>query len=464
MGARPSMGTFASRRWLLAGLALVGAGGLAWSQDPDTVRAALAGLDPRVVVTVLGVGVAAAGLRLLTRPRRRRAAAARIAPAPPPADHGPPYTVHFNHEVRTPITAILGYTEMLSASEATRSERVDFLEAVRRNCQTLARLVDETLAFARTESGDLTPLPQEVALAELLEEPLLMVRPEAAARRLTIAVSVEGRVPARVSTDVFFCRQVIVHLLRTAVHLSTTGQVRVVLRVAGTAGDRLEIDVHDTHPALAQSVRATLFDPWKDSTLEYVDVLEGAGLRLAIARRLAEKLGGTVSAGPTTSTGGLYRLALPSPVGAEVACIEGDELFDRSARKPRDERATPLRGRVLVVEAASEIGWMLRTVVAGRGVEVETCSTSADAWDRLAGPVEGAEPWSALIVDLEDPGVDGLLLVQRLRLDRAMIPIIAVGGGEALPPSCADGMTILPKPARVLNLYDAVRPYLQSAA
>jgi len=461
-------------------LTLPAATALAWNARPAAIREIAPGVEPGV----LAVSVLTVGLLLSRRRRRPRPDVTDTAPSCAPSTEvpahapsgtpdvgyepqaGPPYTVHFNHEARTPMTAILGYAEMLAAPEATPAERVDFLEAVRRNCQSLLRLADETLAFARLDVDDVVVRREPVAVLDLLDEPLLMVRPEAAARQLSIATSASGRMPDSIETDAFHVRQIVTHLLRAAVALSSTGPVQVALRFRSEAGDTpsgIEIDVHDSHAGLTPALRTALFDPWHNSTLEYVDVLGGAGLRLAIARRLAENVGGTLAPGPSTSAGGSFRFSLPCSPTPDTTWCDGKTFFAQPSERPRTDQTYPLEGRVLVVESTSEIAWLVRAMVAQRGVEVEACPAAADAWDRVLAETNLDRPWSAVIVDVDDPNVDGPLLIQRFLLDELTIPVVAVGAPGVLPEH-QSSVTLLPKPARGLDLYGAIRPHLHGTA
>jgi len=262
-------------------------------------------------------------------------------------------------------------------------------------------------------------------------------------------------------------------MLYTAIGFSQSGQVGLGLRFEQSAGDgpaNLIWTIADTGDSISGEVRAALFDPWSQVTIAHADVLQGAGLRLAVARRIAELLGGTVNAGTADDTGGSWVFTLPVDLADDVQMIGGKQLLDRRPCPPKldDESSHRLAGRVLIVEAKQEMGWLFKAVVGNRGIEVEDCGSGFDAWDMMADADSSGNPWDVIVIDMDDPAVNGSLFVQRLRLDGGKTPVIGVAGTgdeEELSRCTAAGCTItLTKPVRGMALYDAVRPHLPKAA
>lgn len=448
-------------------------------------------------MSVYVVGLAVAGLvgsYLLLRARRVAGTsqprieppepekAAEISVAPPTPSQAPEreelrqqlaYLEHFNHEIRIPITAVLGFTEMLCTPDFEPAERVNFLESIRRNGGQMLSLVNDTLCLARIEAGVFGVRHEPCRTEELVREPLVMSSPEASAKGLKIVVAAAGEIPNSVVTDPARVREILTLLLYTSIGISGSGQIGFGLRFeqSGDGGPaNLVWTVSDTANEISTEVRQALFDPWSQVTVSHADVLQGAGLRLAVARRIAELVGGTVEAAPGSDGGGSWVFTLPVNVTEDAEMIAGEQLLDRrpSVPKSADVATRSLSGRVLIVEAQQEMGWLFKAVVGNRGVEVEDCGSGSDAWDVINDAESAGNPWDVIVVDMDDPSVNGSLFVQRLRLDGGKTPVIGVAGTgeeEELSRCTAAGCTImLSKPVRGMALYDAVRSHLPKAA
>jgi signal transduction histidine kinase len=213
-----------------------------------------------------------------------------------------------SHDLRTPITAIVGYSELLQdgiVGELTERQQ----EMMGRICQVsghLSQLVNDILDLAKLDAGrmefQLLPIP----LGELLDAAIATVEPQAAAKGLR--VHVQGSSDVVVSADEPRVRQILVNLLSNAVKFTESGEVAVS---AGVDGERGWIEVRDTGPGLPGGSEEAVFE-------EFLQLAPkgkrepGTGLGLAIARRLARAMDGDLTARNVDGSGAAFTLYLPS--------------------------------------------------------------------------------------------------------------------------------------------------------
>jgi signal transduction histidine kinase len=213
-----------------------------------------------------------------------------------------------SHDLRTPITAIVGYSELLQdgiVGDLTERQ----LEMVERICQVsghLSQLVNDILDLARLDAGRMEFQLQPMPLAELLDGAIAAVEPQAAAKGLEVRM--EGPAGVQVVVDSTRVRQILVNLLSNAVKFTESGAVSVA---AGLDGDRGWIEVRDTGPGLPGGSEEAVFE-------EFLQLAPkgkrepGTGLGLAIARRLARAMDGDLTARNVDGSGAAFTLYLPS--------------------------------------------------------------------------------------------------------------------------------------------------------
>jgi signal transduction histidine kinase len=223
-----------------------------------------------------------------------------------------------SHDLRTPLTAIRGYNDLLLDGVAGEipPRAIRYLENTRRAAGTLVELVNDILDFAKLDAGKLQPELGRCDLGELIRDAVAAVEPQAAAKELALEVSAPEGLPALL-TDPKRLRQILVNLLSNAVKFTPSGAVVLSVRVGqrGTPEAGVEMRVTDTGPGIAAEDLSRIF-----LEFEQVEGAVGTGLGLPISRRLAELLGGTLGVESALGQGSTFILRLPesSVIGADV--------------------------------------------------------------------------------------------------------------------------------------------------
>ena len=203
-----------------------------------------------------------------------------------------------SHEFRTPLNAILGYTEILSEEIVGPVTPVqqDHLRRIRRSSDHLLSLIEELLRFARLDAGEEVVHIERVVAANVVEETFDIVRAIADQKGLRLRSEIPDY-PIVLDTDRLKLRQVLVNVVTNAVKYSDTGEVLLVVRITGSGAMRIAFEVTDSGRGIAVDDQQRVFEAFWQVHQSLARPSDGTGLGLSVARRLARLLGGDVIIG-----------------------------------------------------------------------------------------------------------------------------------------------------------------------
>jgi signal transduction histidine kinase len=216
-----------------------------------------------------------------------------------------------SHDLRTPLVAMRGYLELLVArGEAMPAdERRQHAETALRQCRHLASLVDELFELARLDGKGMALDREPLALAELASDVVQKFALAAATRGVTLDVAAESGLPP-VRADLRLIERVLENLVANALRHTPDGG-RVELRLGRTPG-AVQAEVSDNGSGIPADELPFVFDRHYRGAASRLSDPDGAGLGLAIARRIVELHGGTLRAESEPSRGTCLRFALPT--------------------------------------------------------------------------------------------------------------------------------------------------------
>lgn len=331
------------------------------------------------------------------------------------------FLVTVSREVRTPLTGVVGMASLLLDSELNDRQRQQ-ARTILACGESLLELVNDALELSRVEAGELAPTPGVFSLLGLVDQAIELASQQADGKDLNIAGLCDPTLPSHVLGDAGLLRGVLVHLLGNAVRYTPMGDV--ALRVSPRADGRVRFEVTDSGPGLTEEARRTLFEPFAAPGARGQP--GGAGLGLALCRRVVEGLGGTlgVESRPGRGSTFWFELALPtSDPALPVDPTTGEVL---PPRPPGQAIGAP-QGRVLLAED-NPVNQQVATALLRRlGYEVEVAPDGAQA---LA--LATAQAFDAVLMDCEMPELDGFEAARRIRTWEAgrtnpgHLPIVAM--------------------------------------
>ena len=212
---------------------------------------------------------------------------------------------NLTHEVRTPLTVILGFTSMLR--KGVRPQFVRFVNLIERSGRRLMLMLDTILDLAQLEAGTLDVVPTPVDAAEIVEGAVEALRPQAEAKGIEIvwerpSAPLSGRLDQRILTRVLH------NLLDNAVKFTDEGQIRVGL---AATDDALDIHIQDTGVGIEAQFLDHIFEEFSQESTGLERTYQGSGLGLAVSKRLLERAGGTIAVESRKGRGSTFTIHLP---------------------------------------------------------------------------------------------------------------------------------------------------------
>ena len=305
------------------------------------------------------------------------------------------------HELRTPMTSILGWVRLLRLGDLDDDTYGAALEALERSTKAQARIIEDLLDESRIASGKLRLDLRPLLLAPIVEAAVEMMRPAAEARSMTLVTQLAGE-PLEMLGDPNRLQQVIGNMLSNAIKFSPEeSHVEIEL----TRDDSFaEISVRDHGRGIPGELLPHVFDRFRQGGM--AEKQGGLGLGLAIARHLVELQGGTISAASEgEGKGATFTLRLPLHMGVATQSFTERDRAGRTSRMPRLDGV-----HVLVVEDDIDNREVLAAVMEHCGATVECTSTAADALERISR----SRP-DVIIADIVLPDVDGCAFLRLLR-------------------------------------------------
>ena len=345
------------------------------------------------------------------------------------------------HEIRTPMTGVLGMAELLQGSELDPQQRsrVDAIQGAGRH---LLRLVNDTLDLARIEAGKLVLEDAPFALRPLLAELAGLLRPLAEAKGLAFHLHCDGDVPAGLRGDATRMRQILLNLATNAIKFCERGELVIHCGRRDPVG--VVIHVRDTGPGLAADQQARLFRRFEQGAgVASGSRYGGSGLGLAISQELAAAMGGSISVRSAPGRGASFRVELPLPSSAAAAPAEAAPVLVVPGR------------RVLLVEDDPVVATVVQDLLRQQGHAVQHAAHGLAAMAALE-----ADRFDLALLDLDLPGLDGFQLARLLRARGEGLPLLALtarADGDAERESLAAGMDgFLRKPVTGAMLAEAL--------
>jgi signal transduction histidine kinase/ActR/RegA family two-component response regulator len=340
------------------------------------------------------------------------------------------FLANMSHEIRTPMTAILGYADLLNEGTIDCERSQEALQTIKRNGEHLLSVINDILDLSKIESGKLVLEHVRCSPRQVVADVMELLNVRIAAEGLAATSHIEPSVPQQVLTDPTRFRQILLNLVGNAVKFTQRGEVKVVVRWRDedTTQSVLEIDVVDTGIGMTADQMSRLFQPFTQADSSMTRRFGGSGLGLAISQRLAEMLGGTLSASSEYGAGSSFQLILPAPLPTTDAPEDSPVPSKPAASRPGQEsKRQPLVGRrLLLAEDAPDNQRLIMHVLRRAGADVTLAENGEMACELTLAARRDGKAFDVVLMDMQMPIVDGYQAVGRLREAGYQAPIIAL--------------------------------------
>ncbi|TML08890.1 MAG: response regulator [Actinobacteria bacterium] len=337
-----------------------------------------------------------------------------------------------SHELRSPLTSIKGFIELLAADDSLSDRQREFTQIITVSTNRLVDLVNDLLDVARVEAGRAEVHLRATDLREVIDEVATLMRPRVDGKQQRLELELPAELPPALA-DPARIRQVLTNLLTNA-HLYTDKGGTLTL-AARDDGHYVALDVADTGRGMTEEEARHAFDRFYRAGDGNGP---GSGLGLAIVQSLVELHDGRVDLETAPGEGSCFTVLIPkapAPAG-------------RQRLAPREA----LRGkRVLVIDDEPAIARLIATRLQPFEIDAAVAHSGTEALERLR-----AEPFDAVTLDILMPGMSGFEVLRQLRADPELrgLPVVVVSvfsGNEALA-----GEWVVAKPIDADELVDAL--------
>ncbi|HHN78740.1 MAG TPA: response regulator, partial [Phycisphaerales bacterium] len=338
------------------------------------------------------------------------------------------FLANMSHDVRTPMTAILGYSRLLEQELGDHASPLttEALSAIRRSGDHLLGLINDVLDLSKIEAGRLTLSLETVSTQDLISGCLGIIHHQAEDKGVDLHAEFVTPIPAYVSADPTRLRQIMLNLLGNAVKFTSSG--RVVLSVWTGKDGEFCFEVRDTGIGMSGNEMDRVFEPFVQADSSHTRRFGGTGLGLTIVRHLAKQMGGGIEVDSTPGVGTRFTVRIPLEQ-------RGEKMID-SLRDPGTDIAgidDPMpapprlaRCRVLVAEDGPDNQRLIAHFLKKAGYPFDIVDNGRAAIEAVEKAESENKPYGVILLDMQLPEVDGYGVARALRARQTNADIIAL--------------------------------------
>ncbi|MEP7288720.1 MAG: ATP-binding protein [Chloroflexota bacterium] len=338
---------------------------------------------------------------------------------------------NMSHEVRTPMTGVLGMLELLLETPLDETQH-EFAETAFSSGHNLLRILDDVLDFSKIEANRVVLEDRVVDLRGFVKEISATLSAQVTKKKLDMKLLVVDDVPEQVVTDPTRLRQILLNLLSNAIKFTQRGSVGIRVRQMSSAQgrSRLRFEVSDTGIGIKAEQLGHIFESFVQADGSTTRRYGGTGLGLAISRQLVQLMGGEIDVQSTVEVGSTFGFTLTLPI-AEIspnaatltAAANGHAALEDAVAKAK-RLPSPNPVRLLIADDNSANQQLVMRMLEADGIECDVANDGEAALQLLEH-----NTYQMILMDIHMPLLDGLATTRRIRAlpgSVSTIPVIAL--------------------------------------
>jgi CheY-like chemotaxis protein len=369
-----------------------------------------------------------------------------------------------NHELRTPMNAVLGFAQMLELNqkEPLSNSQKAAVEHILRNGNHLLELIDQMMDLNKIEAGTLPLNMENIPARDVIDESLYLIQARANHEEIEVVDGTVDETLPLLWTDSTRLIQVLLNLLSNAVKYNRK-RGRVTLGCERIDNEMLRISVSDNGFGIAADQQHKLFMPFERLGHE-LGQIDGSGIGLSIAQQIVEKLDGEIGFESEQDVGSRFWVDIP--ISGKQSELEGDDDADAVIDETDPESSTERPRTLLYIEDNPDNLHLVEAIVGQyRNLHLLSAPNALIGYD-----ISTSKKPDLILMDINLPGMNGLQALKRLRdtPETRNIPVIAVTS-NSMPEDIEAGLragfdAYLTKPIQVAELMKAVEKLLVYSA
>ena len=371
------------------------------------------------------------------------------------------FLANMSHDIRTPMNAIVGYTNIAKSQQDDPEAVMEALEKISSSSHFLLSLINDILDISKIESGKMQVNPGPCNLEDVFHRIEDIIALQARDKSLIISYRHESVKHVRVNADELRIEQVLVNIVSNAVKYTPTGKtVDLIAEEEPLEGNRYRYRfiVRDTGIGISEEYLPHIFESFTREEKTTVNRVQGTGLGLAITARVVELMGGTISVESTVGEGSEFTVEL------DLESLEDEDVQEDERTEDDEFEFSGLR--VLVVEDNDINAEIASMVLAQYGIEVDRAENGQIGIEQVRSHPVGH--YDAVLMDIQMPVMNGFESTEGIRSLEGeyyrKLPIIAMSASaydEDVRHCLAVGMNAhVAKPFNPCDLLKCLREHI----
>jgi signal transduction histidine kinase/DNA-binding response OmpR family regulator len=344
------------------------------------------------------------------------------------------FLAKMSHEIRSPMNAILGITEMQLEKEGLPPDVAEAMDRMHNSGYLLLNIINDILDLSKIESGKMELTPVNYDFASMLNDTVQLNLMRFDSKPIQFSLKVDENIPVRLHGDDLRIKQILNNIISNAFKYTESGTVEMSASAVVSSPDKpvmLVFRVSDTGYGMTQKQVDTLFDDYSRFNAETNRQIEGTGLGMSITKHFIDMMHGDISVKSELGKGSVFTLWIPQGyVDSDVLGREGTDYLQQlhSGRQTHQKKASHIKreympyGRVMVVDDMEPNLYVAKGLLAPYGLSIDTAANGPEAIEKI----KGGQEYDIIFMDHYMPEMDGMEAVKIIRGLGYKRPIVAL--------------------------------------
>jgi signal transduction histidine kinase/DNA-binding response OmpR family regulator len=317
-----------------------------------------------------------------------------------------------SHDLKTPLSTIVGYTELLGNSELTKKQ-LYFANNIKGSSEYITKLIQDLLDFTQIEAGKITIEKLPFSLPDVIHEVAKSIQSVYEQKPINLAIEIDSAFQNKIIGDPFRLRQIVTNIIGNAFKFTGEGFIKIEVK-ANLEKDFFIIKVEDSGIGIQQDKQQLIFEEFTQANENIEKKYGGTGLGLTISKKMVEILGGKLSLKSVYGKGSVFEIQLPL-------------LFDSSSQKTELNGYSSTKLTAVVVDDDINLLNLTTEILHQNNFKVLSFNSASEALVALE-----SNSFDFIITDIQMPEIDGFQFLKKLKesvsINFDKKPIIAITG------------------------------------